>query len=593
MVADPFSTYLKRASDLFESGDIVQAGQIWQAILKKKPDHEIARAGLYKVKLYFDARATQDGLTLARSADDGRSTQAAPPVREDPEIAGLLAQGCTLYDAGHIEDAITKWVQVLFRDPGNSLARGYVDGARRTLEQAPALEEAPAPAPAPAQAEPSPADAAADHERLLRDGCTLFDMGQIEDAMRKWEELLVLDPGHPLAWAYLQDARKALGLPAQQERTEEGAPEPAATQADEEPADERLERLLREGVQLYDMGMAQEAAGKWREILEIAPGHADAEAYLAMARRDQEAPVRPTAPRPAPPEAPLQSVARPQPVARIPRDQAPARIALEPGFGEPLLPVEVPPTEPVSPPAMVSKPQKAREGLDLPELLRKISLPGWMASPVFILGIIAGLVILIFGLFYYMRYRKDKALDEAVAALKASAVMPVERDAEVAKVRQTPEEIQKEAQDALGDDPLLAYFRAAELVRLNPVEAAYTQLRDQAKAGLARASAQPAVVEDFEKLFHARDFEAAERTINALLGQNPDDGALKVRAARLCGTMAEAYASREMWTDAEARLRRGRALVPEDGAWNVKLLLLAHIQAMPRRDRTPWIPLLG
>ncbi|HWQ10261.1 MAG TPA: hypothetical protein VN436_14170, partial [Holophaga sp.] len=235
----------------------------------------------------------------------------------------------------------------------------------------------------------------------------------------------------------------------------------------------------------------------------------------------------------------------------------------------------------------------AREGLDLPELLRKISLPGWMASPVFVLGVIVALVILIFGLFYYMRYRKDKALDEAVAALKASAVMPVERDAEVAKVRQTPEEIQKEAQDALGDDPLLAYFRASELVRLNPAEAAYAQLRDQAKAGLARAVAQPATIEDFEQQYHARDFEAAERSINALLGQSPDDGGLKVQAARLCGTMAGAYASREMWTDAEARLRRGRALVPEDGAWDVRLLLLARIQAMPRKDRTPWIQLLG
>ena len=65
---DPFEAYLKRATDLFEAGDIVRAGQIWQAILKKVPDHQVARAGLYRVKLYFDSRATQDGLVQAEVA---------------------------------------------------------------------------------------------------------------------------------------------------------------------------------------------------------------------------------------------------------------------------------------------------------------------------------------------------------------------------------------------------------------------------------------------------------------------------------------------------------------------------------------------
>ena len=96
-----------------------------------------------------------------------------------------------------------------------------------------------------------------------------------------------------------------------------------------------------------------------------------------------------------------------------------------------------------------------------------------------------------------------------------------------------------------------------------------------------------------KKRLHAGDLESAEQALSVLLCQSPEDKALKLRAARLFGAMAEAYASREMWTEAEARLQRGRALFPEDGSWNVRLLLLARVQSMPRRERTPWLQLLG
>ena len=62
---------------------------------------------------------------------------------------------------------------------------------------------------------------------------------------------------------------------------------------------------------------------------------------------------------------------------------------------------------------------------------------------------------------------------------------------------------------------------------------------------------------------------------------------------RVWPAMARAYASREMWDQAEARLRRARAILPEDGAWSARILLLGHIQSLPRQDRAMWIQLLG
>jgi hypothetical protein len=44
MTPDPFAPHLRMADDLFAQGDIVKAGQIWQAILKQDPGHGEARA---------------------------------------------------------------------------------------------------------------------------------------------------------------------------------------------------------------------------------------------------------------------------------------------------------------------------------------------------------------------------------------------------------------------------------------------------------------------------------------------------------------------------------------------------------------------
>ena len=176
---DPFLAHLNRASALFEAGDVVQAGQIWQAILKRDPAHQAAREGLYRVKLVFDQQAHANA-----------------------------------------------------------------------------------------------------NEQLLQEGCTLFDLGQVRDALAKWERILGTDPRHQLALTYANNARRELGL-AQLASPQAAAPEPPALAAD--PG-----QLVLEGVQLYDMGMAEEAMSKWRRALELDPQQPDAPKYLELARREQE-----------------------------------------------------------------------------------------------------------------------------------------------------------------------------------------------------------------------------------------------------------------------------------------------------------------
>ena len=57
--------------------------------------------------------------------------------------------------------------------------------------------------------------------------------------------------------------------------------------------------------------------------------------------------------------------------------------------------------------------------------------------------------------------------------------------------------------------------------------------------------------------------------------------------------MAQLYASKERWTDAREKLRRGRAMFPQEKIWQARLRLLEQIQALPKNERQNWIAILG
>lgn len=654
---DPYAAYLRKAADLFEAGDIVQAGQIWQAILKKVPGHDEARAGLYKVKLYFDARATQDGL-----ADQARALlPAAAPSPVAPELAQLLERGCALYDAGRTEEAVAAWEEVLARDSANAVAKGYLTAARRALgreetsgahravRDTGALPEPAAPAPAPqtASAPPSPEEV----ERLVRDGCTLFDMGQASDALRKWEQALALDPGHALAQGYVADARRELGLAAGAPPVPAPAPSlaassPAAPLPDgpaalPEAEAERYAQLVREGTQLYDMGMAQEAVHKWEQALILNPGHPEAEGYLAMARRDAEqlaAAPPPTAPRPsAAPAAPAgspqdETLERAERLLQQGRfeasaflfqqvvDQNPHHFRALQGLHQaqnlkaaqeahhaapvpapaPLLALEAEPPAP-EPPALPpaplqAPPAQARKGVELPALLRQTvrEIPAPLRRPSVLAGIAGGILILNVGVWLVNRHRREAALEASVASFRTAALETVARSVQIPALDEPLEELRREATSVLEEDPLRAYYRAQELARLQPTDPGAAELMARAQAALALPEGAPAVaLADAQKLMEAGELDGAWKVIHTLLRQQPEDPQLKARLGRLCLVFAEAHAVKERWGEAQDALKMGRALFPGDKAWQARLRFLDHLRAMGPVDRRAWVQALG
>ena len=516
---DPFLAHLNRASALFEAGDVVQAGQIWQAILKRDPAHQAAREGLYRVKLVFDQQAHAN-------------------ANEQ-----LLQEGCTLFDLGQVRDALAKWERILGTDPRHQLALTYANNARRELGLARlperAAEAAPAPLPAPS----------ADPEQLVLEGVQLYDMGMAEEAMTKWRRALELNPRHQDAPKYLEMARR------EQEQGPAGPPAPIRAAAPAA-ADSQLEtRIWRAGQLLRDQRL-EEAAQAFQSLLDqgtqdqrILAGYHQARALLA---------------------------ARDAPVPLVLPDPAPA-----------------PPPQPVGPPeALLARGPAPRDGFRLPGNLKGLSLPRGLRSPRRIMLTLSVTVLVVLGLILYGVRRREAALKEAVAAAKLSALQPVSRMVQIPALPETLEAVRREAEAALADDPLRAYFRAQEWQRRDPDDPAAVQLVQRAKDKLS-GPPSPATLADFDKALQTGNLEGARTCILGLLRHDPDDLELRGRARRVLLALAPLYAGDERMAKAQEALCLGRALFPQDLTWQARLKLLEAIQAMAKSDRASWIRLLG
>lgn len=540
VTADPYQSHLDRAEALFQGGDVVQAGQIWQAILKRAPDHPGSRAGLLRVKQFFD----QKDLTAANDV--------------------LLQEGCTLYDMGQFREALASWERILRSDPRHPLALAYANNARRELGLAPLPGPTPAPPAPPAPAREGAEDPLEQAEQLVQEGVQIFDLGLAEEAIAKWERALALNPGHPDAPAFLamarQDRQRAMAAPAR------AVPESAAIQRD---------TLLLRAEQALREGRVEEAARTFQQLLEQDPQHPRVlrgyhQVRSLLAAREG-APVTPRSV-PLPPAPPL------------PRPHLPAAMAGPAPAGLP---------EPVGPPrSLTVRGAAPRDGIHLPQRLQELSRPRWLGSRRH-LGLAAGaaaLVLTVAGL--YGLHRREQALREAVASAKVDALKPVSRLVQVPQLTESPDAIRRECEQALPDDPLTAYFRAQELVRRDPDDPGAAKLAQQARQQLA-ALPPAGDLAEYDSDLKAGDLEGARKSVLGLLRQDPDNPDLRDRARRVLLALAPLYAAQDTPAKAREALVLGRAMFPRDPAWPARLKLLEAIQALPAAERAAWIPLLG
>ncbi|MBP1628741.1 MAG: hypothetical protein H6Q00_3216, partial [Holophagaceae bacterium] len=255
---------------------------------------------------------------------------------------------------------------------------------------------------------------------------------------------------------------------------------------------------------------------------------------------------------------------------------------------------EAPAPVSVTPPALIEQESAAsRKGISLHTLLRMGSLPPWALSPRVLLTTVGAFFALIIVSYVIHSIRQDRALAAAVASRRGEVLAPVNRSIQIPVLGESPEAIRKEAEGALGEDSLLAYFRAQELVRLRPTDASASQLLERAKGGLSSTVSGSYSLPDFEKLVQIGDLDGADKLMDSLLRMDPENALFRQRAGRVWLAKAQVFASKERWGDAKDILCRGRAAFPQDKVWLSRLRLLEQIQAMPKGERASWIQLLG
>jgi tetratricopeptide (TPR) repeat protein len=481
-----------------------------------------------------------------------------------------------------------------------------------------------------------------DIDLLIRQGCTLFDMDQVEDALARWEEVLTIEPNHPLALEYVASARQELARQA-------ARPEPLLVIALAEPVsppaavddlasedtgedifESRLFSLLQQGLQLYDKGNTDGAMARWREMLSLDPDNEDAKAYLSMAQKDtsaislMDAGVRGSgshtvkaAGKLLDDEALEQKCRQGERLMRLKRyEQAEFAfdlvLAQDPQHERALRGLEQVkellsqrPTESessskrenmaVMPPAVVTGPSKpARGGIALPGAVDALVRDNpWMKSKGLWGGAAGLIVVLTVAGFVFHQHQLDSKLASDRASFSGAAQAQVSRGNEAPDLSEKPASIRTEAEQAVGEDPVRAYHRAKESLRLNPGDISAAQLLERARAALSEGTPRAATLGDYQKHLTQGDLESAEADIDALLRIRPDDSDLMQRATRLYLILAQMQASRERWDEAKDALKKGRALYPTDRAWQGRLRLLEKIPTQPKQERPGWIAFLG
>ena len=626
MAPDPYARYLQQAEELFSNGEIVRAGQIWQAVLRAVPDHGPAREGLFRVKAALEAQQAGQATTQVPRADlpppppepeapaplppappsaptafvaapeapaeAPPAASAAPAAMDEDTQEKLLREGCTLYDMGQMEDALKKWNQLLAAVPDHAMALEYARGARQELGLP---MEGPGPGSAPSNEPPTrevPAYGAEEEaaDKLLREGCLLYDMGLPEEAISKWEQAVKLAPHRSDIQSFLDNARKDVAAEAASAEQRAGQGDTQALTMDQRstqaisaehrptvsvpapepsPADEKV----RQAEHLLGLQRFEEAAFTFQQALDLAPGHPEATAGLARSRGQRPSvPARPAATK-----------------------SGPVRIEMDQPEAEPEAPTPAPAA--VQPPSALTKPAPApRAGLHIktPEALNPSNLPDWVKDPKVWGGAAAGILVIILGTVWYQGHARDSQLEADVAAAHRAAVAKAARDAQVPSLAESAGSILSEGQQALSQgDAVRAYLRAQTLLKMSPSDGSAAQLLAKAKGALPDSTFVAATAEEYQQHLQGGDLDQAGKVMDALLRANPDDASLRGQAIRLYLRLAEDHASQDRWSDAQVDLLRGRALAPEDPAWSARLALLPKIQSMPKGDRALWIAMLG
>jgi tetratricopeptide (TPR) repeat protein len=543
--------FLKQASDFFDAGEVVKAGQIWQAILKKDPSIAEARNGLLNVKA---ALSKKNGAT-AKPAPTQPSA-APPPAGSKPASDGateqFLRKGCSLYDSGALTEALEAWEKVLAIEPGHYLALSYTRGVRKEL-------------------------------------------------------------GLPVADG-LQPPRDTGSLPEMQAPPARQAEVPIAQTAPISEDQAKIIAVIERGSQLYKVGNIEGAVSAWESALAADPGNVLAKGYLTTARKDLKARPA-VLPPPLPNEAHPSRPAEFDPFGQAATEEPPAEQAQQKnddlkqtgssekaiqipgiGIGSPIAtirPIGVKKNAPAQMPSMITSNQDPkRQGPAFSKEIKKLPLLSRLASPLSFILTFGLILLLAAGGFWLVSSKKDALLKATQTAIKDGAIRSAQQSVKTINLPLTTEELKSQAKSAMNNNPLRAYMLVQEIIARDPADSSAAKLLDQAHQAMATLP-KGGTDADLNRLMASGNLDGAAALLEARLRQNPNNLRAREDLARLCLLQARANSKQGNWGIARSRLLMGAALFPKDLTWQARLKLLEHLQSISKEEQQHWTEMLG
>ncbi|MDR2560550.1 MAG: tetratricopeptide repeat protein [Holophagales bacterium] len=569
--------HLQHASLLFGAGEVVKAGQIWQAILKIHPSNEEAKAGLLKVRDALSKATTEEPKPEVSLVEP---ESAATNSRNPAEL--LIKQGRAHYDQGSLQEALVAWEKALEIDPGNNLALSYARGVRKELGL-PIPETMGAVQGPPSKRQPSELEGSVIGETAaqlqsakgqdeassgavgnkrppegiaaqIEKGSQLYKMGKIVEAIAAWESALSMDPSSTLVKGYLAMAWEDL----------DGRRQPSPVGISPKKRD------TLGGPEMPELGR-QGGAVELADASEIAPQSTPL--AIAVDANSIEADVQ------AAGEADFGNPPEPEPPSRAKRPLGPATT-----------PREGAPTK--MPAIIIENQAKTRQGPDLPQKLHGVPFLSRLFTPTAV-KVASILIFVVAGATAWALWaRRDALLRATQAAIVGEAIKAARRSVKDVSLSQSADELKSEARSAMSSDPLMAYLFVQELVNRYPNDTSPAKMLEQAKQAMAVAPKAKADG-DLNRLLSDGALDDAEALLKSMLMQSPNNTRARENLARVCLMQARHLVANGQWGKARARLQMGAALYPRDPSWQARIKFLESIQSLTKEDHARWAEMLG
>jgi tetratricopeptide (TPR) repeat protein len=617
--------HLQQASLLFGVGEVVKAGQIWQAILKVHPLNNEAKAGLLKVrdilskvpadspegpidpesqrKLGTPRLSLESKLRMSLTVPEVSATNGQSLAHPDAEL--LMKQGRAHYDQGSLHEALEAWEKALEMDPNNNLALSYARGVRKELGL-PVSE-----APRGPQDPPSP----------------------LSPSKNKLGELAGHAPWTPVS----EKTGQHPNTDPNGSETAQGAKHQDGATNGTTGNNWQLEDIasqIERGSQLYKNGKIAEAITAWESALSMDPGNALTKGYLAMAREDLVDKRQSTSDGTSPKKHEALTEYAPFGLGRLngaahcasaagladSSDAVPpsnslssavgvhnletaadihGKVRIDGGHGAHDLRQVSRPVGPSResapakmPTVILEKQAQNRQGPGLPKKLHGVPFLSRLFRPMAIK--VASLLIFISaGAATWIAWAKRDAILRATkAAIVGDAIKTANQSIKAADLGQSKDELKLEVKSALSSDPLRAYMLVKELISRDPNDTSPAKMLEQAKQAMA-AAPKVRTDGDLGRFLSAGAFDDAEALLKSTLMQNPNNMRVRENLARVCLMHAKHLIANGQWGNAHSKLLMGAALYPMDFSWQARIKFLENIQSYSKEDYIRWAEMLG